>query len=190
MGYTVPAGISNKHLHLSEADFKTLFGEDAEMSFFKKLSQPGQFATDDKVDIVGPIGTLKGIRILGPYRKQTQVELAQTDCFATGIKGVLRESGKLEGTPGCKLVGPKGEVELTEGVIVAQRHIHLSTAQAEEAGVKNGDIVKVKFDGPRALVFDNVVVRAGDTHERDMHLDTDEANAAGLQNGQLGEIVK
>ena len=122
MGYTVPAGISNKHLHVSEADFKVLFGADAEMTHFKDLSQPGQFATEEKVDIVGPRGTLKGIRILGPYRKQTQVELARTDCFAVGIDIVLRESGKLEGTPGCKLVGPAGEVEIEEGVIVAKRH--------------------------------------------------------------------
>ena len=190
MGYTVPAGISNKHLHVSEEDFKILFGPDAEMSHFKDLSLPGQFATDEKVDIVGPRGTLPGVRILGPYRKQTQVELARTDCFAIGIDIVLRESGHLEGTPGCKLVGPAGEVEIKEGVIVAKRHIHLSTAQAEEAGVKNGDIVSVKFDGPRALTFSEVVVRAGDTHERDMHLDTDEANAAALSNGQLGEIIK
>ncbi len=190
MGYKVPAGISNKHVHVSEEDFKTLFGADAEMSHFKDLSQPGQFATDEKVDIVGSYGTLKNVRILGPYRKQTQVELSETDCFTIGVDIALRESGKLEGTPGCKLVGPAGEVELKEGAIVAQRHIHLSTAQAEEAGVKNGDIVSVKFDGPRALVFDNVLVRAGDSHERDMHLDTDEANAAGLKNGQLGEIIK
>ena len=120
MGYTVPAGISNKHLHVSEADFKVLFGADAEMTHFKDLSQPGQFATEEKVDIVGPRGTLKGIRILGPYRKQTQVELARTDCFAVGIDIVLRESGKLEGTPGCKLVGPAGEVEIEDGVIVAE----------------------------------------------------------------------
>lgn len=190
MGYTVPAGISNKHLHVSEADFKALFGADAEMSRFKDLSQPGQFATDEKVDIVGPNGTLKGVRILGPYRKQTQVELSRTDCFAIGVKIDLRESGKLAGTPGCKLVGPAGEVVLEEGVMVAKRHIHLSTAQAEEAGVKDGDIVSVKFGGDRALIFDEVLVRAGDTHERDMHLDTDEANAASLSNGQEGEIIK
>ena len=154
MGYTVPAGISNKHLHVSEADFKVLFGADAEMTHFKDLSQPGQFATEEKVDIVGPRGTLKGIRILGPYgRKQTQVELARTDCFAVGIDIVLRESGKLEGAPGCKLVGPAGEVEIEEGVIVAKRHIHLSTAQAEEAGVKNGDIVSVKFRRPESSDF-------------------------------------
>ncbi len=190
MGYQVPAGISNKHVHLSEADFKALFGENAEMSHFKDLSQPGQFATNEKVDIVGPRGTLSGIRILGPYRKQTQVELSETDCYAIGIEITLRESGKLAGTPGCKLVGPAGEVELQEGTIVAQRHVHLSPSQAEEAGVKDGDIVSVRFDGPRALTFDNVLVRAGVTHERDMHLDTDEANAAGLKNGQLGEIIK
>ena len=190
MGYTVPAGISNKHVHLSEADFKTLFGEDAEMSFFKKLSQPGQFATDDKVDIVGPIGTLKGIRILGPYRKQTQVELAQTDCFATGIKGVLRESGKLEGTPGCKIVGPCGEIEIDHGVIVALRHVHLNDEQAAEAGVKDGEFVSIKIEGERGLIFENVLVRAGAKHEREVHLDTDEGNAAGCGPDAVCTIIK
>ncbi len=189
MGYKVPAGISNKHVHVSEADFKVLFGENAELSNFKALSQPGQFATNEKVDIVGPYGTLKGVRILGPFRKQTQVELARTDCFAIGVGLDLRESGNLAGTPGCKLIGPAGELELAEGVMVAKRHIHLSTEQAAEAGVKDGDVVSVKFDGPRALTFDEVLVRAGDSHFRDMHLDTDEANAAQLSNGQEGEII-
>ena len=119
------------------------------MTHFKDLSQPGQFATEEKVDIVGPRGTLKGIRILRTLQKADSGRAGSYGLFAVGIDIVLRESGKLEGTPGCKLVGPAGEVEIEEGVIVAKRHIHLSTAQAEEAGVKNGDIVSVKFDGPR-----------------------------------------
>ena len=191
MGYTVPAGISNKHVHVSAEDFAKLFGEGAELTRFKDLSQPGQFAAEEKVDIIGPNGgKLPGVRILGPFRKQTQVELAATDCFVVGVPIDIRESGKLAGTPGCKLVGPKGEVELAEGVMVAKRHIHLSTEQAKEAGVVDGEIVQVKFDGPRALIFDEVLVRAGETHFRDMHLDTDEANAEKLSNGQEGEIIK
>jgi len=190
MGFKVPAGISNKHLHVSKEDFEVLFGEGFEMTNFKDLSQPGQFATDQKVDIVGPRGTLAGVRILGPYRKQTQVELSETDCYTIGIPIDVRESGKLEGTPGCTLVGPNGSVELKEGVMVALRHVHLSPSQAEEAGVKDGDVVQVKFAGTRGVTFDNVLVRAGETHYLDMHMDTDEANAAGLVNGQEGEIVK
>ncbi|MCI8285635.1 MAG: phosphate propanoyltransferase [Firmicutes bacterium] len=190
MGYKVPAGISNKHVHVSKEDFEVLFGKDFEMTNFKDLSQPGQFATDQKVDIIGPRGTLANIRILGPYRPQTQVELSETDCYTIGIPIDVRESGKLAGTPGCTLKGPNGSVELKEGVMVALRHVHLSGPQAEEAGVKDGDIVKVKFDGPRGITFDNVLIRAGEKHYRDMHLDTDEANAAGLTNGQEGEIIK
>ena len=190
MAYTVPAGISNKHVHLSEADFKALFGEGAQLTRFKDLSQPGQFAAEEKVDIVGSYGTLKNVRILGPFRKQTQVELSATDCFTAGFPIDIRESGKLAGTPGCKLIGPKGEIELKEGVMVALRHVHLSTEQAKEAGVVDGEIVQVRFEGPRATTFDNVLIRAGESHFRDMHLDTDEANAANLSNGQEGVIIK
>ena len=191
MGYKVPAGISNKHVHISEKDFEILFGKGKELTFFKKLSQPGQFAAEEKVDVVGPKGAvLKNIRILGPFRPQTQVELARTDCFAVGVPLVMRNSGELEGSPGCRLVGPEGEIELKEGVIVAKRHIHLSTEQAEEAGVKDHDIVSVQFGGERGLIFNEVLVRAGDTHYRDFHMDTDEANAASLENGQEGEIIK
>jgi putative phosphotransacetylase len=190
MGYTVPAGISNKHVHVSKEDFEVLFGKGAELTHFKDLSQPGQFAAEEKVDIVGPKGTLPAVRILGPFRPQTQIELSETDCFAGGFPVDIRESGKLAGTPGCKLVGPKGEVELSEGVMVALRHVHLSTEQAAEAGVKDGDIVKVRFDGPKATTYEHVLIRAGEKHFRDMHIDLDEANAAHLHNGQEGEIIK
>ena len=118
MGYKVPAGISNKHIHLAKEDFEVLFGKGKELTFFKELSQPGQFAAEEKVDVVGPTGAvLKSVRILGPFRNQTQIELARTDCFAAGLPLVLRDSGDLAGTPGCKLVGPEGELELDEGVI-------------------------------------------------------------------------
>lgn len=191
MGYKVPAGISNRHIHLSKEDFEVLFGKGKELTFFKKLSQPGQFAAEEKVDVLGPKGTtIKNVRILGPFREQTQVELARTDCFAIGMPLVLRNSGDLAGTPGCKLIGPEGEVEIGEGVIVARRHIHLSPEQAAEAGVKDGDIVSVKFDGERSLIFNEVLIRSGESHYLDFHMDTDEANAASLVNSQEGEILK
>lgn len=190
MSYEVKIGLSNKHLHLSEEHIEVLFGKGHTLTPTKDLVQPGQFACEEKVDIVGPKSTLKGIRVLGPARKETQVELAMTDARGIGIKAPIRESGKLEGTPGCKLVGPCGEVELDHGVIVALRHVHLSAAQAEEAGVKDKDIVSIKIEGERGLVFDNVLVRAGEGHEREVHLDTDEGNAAGCGPDAVCTIIK
>ncbi|MEG1584190.1 MAG: PduL/EutD family phosphate acyltransferase, partial [Anaerovorax sp.] len=137
MGYKVEVGLSNKHLHLKTEDIEILFGKGHELTPTKPLKQPGQFACEEKVDIVGPKSTLKGIRVLGPARPETQIELAMTDARTIGISAPVRESGKLEGPPGCKLVGPKGEIELDHGVIVALRHIHLTPAQAVEAGVKD-----------------------------------------------------
>ena len=179
MAYEVKIGLSNKHLHLSEEHIEALFGKCHQLTPTKPLVQPGQFACEEKVDIVGPKNTLKGIRVLGPARKETQVELAMTDARTIGIKAPVRESGKLEGTPGCKIVGPCGEIEIDHGVIVALRHVHLNDQQAAEAGVKDGDVVSIKIEGERGLIFDNVLVRAGSKHEREVHLDTDEGNAAG-----------
>lgn len=190
MGYKAEVGLSNKHLHLKNEDIETLFGKDHALCPTKDLKQPGQFACEEKVDIVGPKGTLKGVRILGPARPETQVELAMTDARAIGITAPVRESGKLAGTPGIKLIGPAGEVELDYGAIVALRHIHLSPAQALEAGVKDKDVVSIQFGGERGVVFNNVLVRSGEGHESEIHLDTDEGNAAGLSNGALGEILK
>ena len=189
MGYEVKIGLSNKHLHLSQEHIEALFGKGHELTPTKDLVQPGQFACEEKVDIVGPKKTLTGIRVLGPARKETQVELALTDARTIGIKAPVRESGKLEGTPGCKLVGPCGEVELDHGVIAALRHVHLSAAQAEEAGVKDKDVISIKIGGERGLVFDNVLVRAGEGHERDLHLDTDEGNAAGCGPDAVCELI-
>lgn len=190
MGYKVPVGLSNKHLHLTEEHIEVLFGKGHKLTPKKDLVQPGQFASEEKVDIVGPKGTLKGIRVLGPARPQTQVELAMTDARTIGIKAPIRESGKLDGTPGCKLIGPEGEVELESGVMIALRHVHLSPEQAIEAGVKDKDIVSLKVEGERGLTFDNVLVRSGDTHEKECHLDTDEGNAAGLGPDAVAEIIK
>ena len=190
MGYEVKIGLSNKHLHLQKEHIEILFGKGHELTPTKPLVQPGQFACEEKVDIVGPKNTLKGIRVLGPTRPETQVEVAMTDARTLGIKAPVRESGKLEGTPGCKIVGPCGEVEIDHGVIVALRHVHLSPAQAEEAGVKDKDIVSIKIEGERGLVFNNVLVRSGDAHEREVHLDTDEGNAAGCGPDAVCTIIK
>ena len=190
MGYEVKIGLSNKHLHLQKEHIEILFGKGHELTPTKPLVQPGQFACEEKVNIVGPKNTLKGIRVLGPARPETQVEVAMTDARTLGIKAPVRESGKLEGTPGCKIVGPCGEVEIDHGVIVALRHVHLSPAQAEEAGVKDKDIVSIKIEGERGLVFNNVLVRSGDAHEREVHLDTDEGNAAGCGPDAVCTIIK
>jgi len=190
MGYKVKVGLSNKHLHLKAKDIEILFGKGHELTVLKPLVQPGQFACEEKVDVVGPKGTLKGLRVLGPARPETQVELAMTDARTIGITAPIRESGKLDGTPGCKLVGPQGEVDLDHGVIVALRHIHLSSEQAEEAGVKDKDIVSLKLDGERGLIFNEVLIRAGASHEKEVHLDTDEGNAAACDANVIAEIVK
>ena len=190
MGYEVKIGLSNKHVHLQKEHIDILFGEGHELTPTKALVQPGQFAAEEKVDIVGPKNTLKGIRVLGPARPETQVELAMTDARSIGIKAPVKESGKLEGTPGCKLVGPCGEVELDHGVMVALRHVHLSAEQAAEAGVKDGEIVSIKIEGERGLVFDNVLVRAGAKHFAEVHLDTDEGNAAGCGPDAVCTILK
>jgi len=189
MGYKVGVGISNKHLHLSEADLAALFGEGAELTPYKWLGQPGQFACEEKVDVIGPKGSFKGIRIIGPTRKQTQVEISLTDSRTLGLEPPIRESGVLAGSPGVKLVGPAGEVDIPEGVIIALRHIHLSPEEAQEAGVKDKDLVDVQTHGTRPLIFQDVLIRSGEAHEREMHVDTDEANAAGLANGDEIEII-
>lgn len=189
MGYKVEIGISNKHLHLSSSDVEKLFGKGHELTPIKDLKQPGQFASEEKVDIVGPKGTLKGIRVLGPTRPETQIELSMTDARTIGVNPPIRESGDLDGSPGIKLIGPEGEVDVTHGVIIALRHIHLSSQQAEDAGLKDKDWVCVKIDGPRSAVLEKVLVRAGDKYEREFHLDTDEGNACGAKSGDMAEIV-
>lgn len=190
MAYEVKIGISNKHVHLSAEHVEALFGKGHELTPKKALFQPGQFACEETVDIVGPKKTLSGVRVLGPIRKETQVELAMTDARSIGLKAPVTDSGKLDGTPGCKLIGPGGEVELEKGVIVARRHVHLNDEQAAEAGVKDGDVVSIRIEGDRALTFDNVLVRAGSIHLREVHLDTDEGNAAGCGPDTVCTIVK
>lgn len=190
MNFKVTVGLSNKHVHLSKEHIDILFGEGHELTPMKDLSQPGQFACEEKVDLVGPKRTITGVRILGPARKESQVEISFADGFTLGLKDVpVRDSGKLDGTPGIKLVGPKGEVELDKGVIAAARHIHMHTSDAEKYGLKDKDTVKVKVGGPRGLTFDNVLIRVHDTYALDMHLDVEEGNAAGLSNCDEVEVI-
>ena len=190
MGYRIGIGVSNKHLHLTAEDLATLFGEGATLTPYKELVQPGQFAAEEKVDVVGPKGAFKGMRIIGPLRPHTQVEISMTDARVLGLDAPVRLSGDLGGSAGAKLVGPAGEIDLAEGVIIAARHIHLSPGQAEEAGLKDKDVVDVQTFGTRPVVFQGVVVRSGVEHEREMHVDTDEANAAGVATGQEIEIIQ
>lgn len=181
---------SARHLHVTQEDLETLFGKGFELSNKKDLSQPGQFASGEKVTVVGPKGELK-MTILGPCRKASQIEVSFTDARALGITPPVRQSGDIAGSQPCKLVGPAGEVELKEGVIVAKRHIHATPADAEQLGVKNGDTVSVKMDTDgRSLVFGDVVVRVSDKFALAMHIDTDECNAASAFGEVYGEIVR
>ncbi|SHK03179.1 phosphate propanoyltransferase [Tepidibacter formicigenes] len=185
----LPIALSNRHIHLSKKDIEALFGEGYELTHFKDLSQPGQFACEEKVDVVGSKGTIKGVRILGPARGETQIEVSLADGFALGVKAPLRDSGQLEGTPGVKLVGPKGEVELERGVIVAARHIHMHTEDAEKFGVVDNQRVKIRTFGERAVVFENVLVRVSPKYALEMHVDIEEGNAAGVRNGDMVELI-
>ncbi|MCH5304560.1 MAG: phosphate propanoyltransferase [Ruminococcus sp.] len=182
---------SARHIHVSREDFEALYGKDAQLTNKKDLSQPGQFACVEKVTVVGPRGEM-AMSILGPERPETQVEIAFTDARKLGIVPPVRESGDVKGAPGCKLVGPNGEVEIDCGVIVAKRHIHLTPADAEEMGLEDKQIVSVKVGEPgaRETVFGDVVVRVNKNYAAAMHIDTDEANAAGLSGEVYGEIIK
>ena len=185
----VPVASSARHVHLCRADVERLFGAGYRLQRLKDLSQPGQFACKEQVTVVGPRGQLERVRVLGPERKATQVEVSLTDTFGLGIKAPVRMSGKTQGTPGCKLVGPAGSIELSEGVIVAARHLHLSAAQAALFGLKDGQTVRLRAEGERATVLENVIVRAGDGHDMEVHIDTDEANAIAMAGSTMMEIL-
>ncbi len=182
---------SARHLHVSQEHLEVLFGKGATLTEKKALSQPGQYACVERVDLVGPKSTMKGISILGPVRSATQIEVSLTDARALGIAAPVRESGDIEGSGACKLVGPCGEVELTKGVIAAKRHIHITPEDAAAFGVADKEVVKVKIDSNgRSLIFDDVVVRVSASYATAMHIDTDESNAAGCSGEVYGEIVK
>ena len=182
--------VSARHIHVTKEQVAILFGEGYELTAKKDLSQPGQFVCEEKLTIVGPRGELKA-SILGPERKDAQVELSLTDARTLGVEAMIRESGDIEGTQGIKLIGPAGEVEIEKGVIAAKRHIHMTPEDAKNYGVENGEIVNVKVETEeRSLIFGDTVVRVRDDFALAMHIDTDEGNAAGLKGSAMGEIVK
>ena len=185
----VKVGVSNRHIHLDRTAMDVLFGKDSELHPMKDLGQPGQYAAEETVTLKGPRGELKRVRVLGPLRAQTQVEISVTDGFSVGVKAPIRESGQLEGTPGIEVIGPKGSVVLEEGVIVALRHIHMHTDDAKRFGVENGQIVKVKVGGDRGGILDNVVIRVSPKFALEMHIDVDEANGLGVANGDFVEVL-
>lgn len=181
---------SGKHCHLSRETLDKLFGKGFEMEVKKELSQPGQYLSNQKIKVQGPRGETT-MSILGPCRKADQVELSFTDARVVGINAPIRESGVLAGSPGCKLIGPEGEVEISEGVIIAKRHVHITPEDAEMYGVKDKEIVKVRVDGERALIFDDVVVRVSPDYATFMHVDYDEMNAGAIfEDVPKGTIVK
>jgi len=181
---------SGRHVHLSRKELDALFGTGYELTKAKDLSQPGQYASKERLTVVGPKGAFHNVVILGPVRKESQVEVSLTDCLQLGVKAPIRESGDIEGTPGIVLVNGDKSVSLDKGLIVAKRHVHMTPEDAEKLGVKNHDIVKVKVEGARPLIFDDVVIRVSPKFATYMHIDYDEANACGFSKGIRGRIIK
>lgn len=190
MANKVLVEVSARHVHVTKEHLEILFGKGYELTKKKDLSQPGQFACEERVTVVGSKKELANVSILGPVRPATQVELSLTDARSIGVNAPVRESGDIAGSGACKLIGPCGEVEISEGVIAAKRHIHLTPADAKEMGVSDKQIVSVKIDSDgRSLVFGDVVVRVSEKFAAAMHIDTDESNAASLPRDYMGEII-
>ncbi|UNH24498.1 phosphate propanoyltransferase [Moellerella wisconsensis] len=185
----IPVGISNRHVHLSRQDIDALFGQGYQLTPLKELKQPGQYAAKECVLVVGSKGSLSKVRVLGPERSTSQLEISKADCYALGVKAPIRGSGDLAGSGDALLVGPAGHTHLTSQVICAQRHIHMSTLDARSLNVTDGQTVQVKSEGLRSLVFDQVVIRVSPHFTLEFHIDTDEANAAGLSNNDSVFIV-
>ena len=186
----VPVGVSNRHIHLTQADVETLFGAGYKLTPMKDLSQPGQYACKETLTLVGPsMRAIENVRVLGPVRSATQVEISRTDSFTLKVKPPVRESGDIKGSAAVTIVGPKGVVSISEGCIIANRHIHMSVADGAAYGVKDGDYVTVEAEGARRTRFYDVQVRVSDKFALEMHVDTDDANAAGLGNGAKVRIV-
>ena len=188
----VPVGVSNRHIHLSVADVETLFGKGYELQPMKELSQPGQFACKEQLTIIGPsMRAIEKVRVLGPVRKATQVEISRTDSYTLKVKAPVRESGKIEGSAGLTIVGPKGVVHIDQGCIIANRHIHMSLEDGIAFGVKDGEYVNVEVgDGERRTKWYDVQVRVSPDFRLEMHVDTDDANAVGLPCGSMVRVVR
>ncbi|MCE8420259.1 phosphate propanoyltransferase [Rhodovulum sulfidophilum] len=186
----VPVGVSNRHIHLSRQDMDALFGPGVMLTRKKAMKQPGQYAAEETVILRGPKGEIGKVRVLGPLRKDTQVEVSTADGFALGVRPPLRMSGKLEDTPGLEIVGPHGSVRKSSGVIVAMRHIHMLPETAALLGLANGDEVSVLVGGPRGGIMHHVAIRAAEASATEMHIDVEEANAFGLKNDDLVRILR
>lgn len=180
--FRIPIGVSNRHVHVSRADLDRLYGKDYALTYKSELGQPGQFAANETVTLQGPKGTFEHVRILGPVRSQSQVEISKTDSFRLGVKAPITLSGHLQGTPGITLIGPRGTVDLPCGVIIAKRHIHMTPAQAAARHLKDGQIVDVETFGERRGILGDVIIRVSDMAGLEMHIDVDEANACSLSN--------
>jgi putative phosphotransacetylase len=187
---SIPVGISNRHIHLSQEDCDTLFGSGYQLTKTKDLSQPMQYACKETVTMCGPKGAIEKVRILGPVRSETQVEILQADCFKLGVTAPVRLSNDLQGTPGVTLIGPKGSLLLSKGVIIAQRHIHMSLDDAKRLGVTNGEQVSIQSGGLRGGTYSNVAIRANNTSSLECHIDTEEANAMNLASTSKIKILK
>ncbi|MCB8817787.1 phosphate propanoyltransferase [Desulfosporosinus shakirovi] len=187
---SIPVGISNRHIHLSQVDLETLFGAGYQLTKTKDLSQPRQYACKETLILAGPKGTIEKVRILGPARKETQVEILLADCFKLGITAPVRSSGDLQGTPGITLIGPKGSILLSKGVLIAQRHIHMTLDDAHNFGVTDGELVTIQIDGLRGGTYSNVLIRANNTSALEFHIDTEEANAMQLASTSKITITK
>lgn len=186
----IPVGISNRHIHLSREDINTLFGENYQLTPIKDLSQPGQYACKELLTIVGPsLRPIENVRVLGPERSKSQVEISRTDSFTLKVKPPVRESGKVEGSAPITIIGPKGVVALKEGCIIANRHIHMSLEDGAKFGINDGEYVTIDAFGERRTRFYDVQVRVHKNFRLEMHLDTDDANAAGLKNGSKVQIA-
>lgn len=187
----IPVGVSNRHIHLTAADVETLFGKGYELTPLKDLSQPGQFACKETLTIAGPsLRPIENVRVLGPVRRASQVEISRTDSFALKVKPPVRESGDIAGSAPITIIGPKGVVTLKEGCIIANRHIHMSVEDGAKFGLKDGDYVDVEAGGERRTKFYDVQIRVHKDFRLEMHIDTDDANAAGIGNGAKVKIVK
>lgn len=190
----IPIGVSNRHCHLTQEHFEILFGKGAAPKKIKDIKQPGFWAAAESIDVQGPRGLLKKVRLVAPYRSHTQIELAVSDAVALGLHPPVRESGDVKGSAGALLIGPAGKVEIKEGVIVAQRHVHFSPKEAAAIGIKSGELLRMRCGaagspGGRSTVFEDCIARVSDKYSLEFHLDTDEANAAGVKTGDKAWIV-
>ncbi len=188
--FFVPVGVSNRHVHLDRKACDALFGEGYELTPMRPLSQPGQFASEEKVDVISESGELKGVRILGPLRDATQIEISKTDARQLRKNPPIRQSGVLDGSTSITLRGPKGEYTVDQGLIVAARHIHTSESDAKKYGIVNGDVYAIEVGGERPMIMENVVMRVSDKFVSELHLDIDEANSADLMQGDYVKVLR